>query len=142
MSEELKQFDISVDDIKLSEELFDNVREAIDKMRLATFKDNFEVVLNNNLIECKEIKTQFRTILGCRISYDNLYKNVSFIVREDIEPSYEELQQQLKDKDEKISKVKNYCKEALKELLVGFKIIPTGNVLINIEKILESNKED
>lgn len=52
------------------------------------------------------------------------------------------LQQQLKDKDEKISKVKDYCKEALKELLVGFKIIPTGNVLINIEKILESNKED
>ena len=107
MNEELKQFDISIDEIKLSEELFDNLREAIDKMRLATFKDNFEVVLNNNLIECKEIKTQFKTILGCRISYKDLDKNLSFIVREDIEPSYEELQQQLKDIEEYLESIKD-----------------------------------
>lgn len=134
MNEELKQFDISVDEIKLSEELFDNLHEAIDKMRLATFKDNFEVVLNNNLIECKEIKTQFRTILGCRISYDNLDKDVSFIVREDLKPSYEELEKQLKDKDEKISKIKDYCLIEREDI--------NGSKCDDILEILESNKED
>ena len=134
MSEELKQFDISVDDIKISENLFDNFREAINKMRLATIKDNFEVVLNNNLIECKEIKTQFRTILGCRISYDDLDRNISFIVREDTKPSYEELKQQLKDKDEKISKVIEYCPNEREDI--------NGSKCDDILEILESNKEE
>jgi hypothetical protein len=56
-----------------------------------TLKDRFEVILNNNLIESKQKLTGFKTILGCRISYDNLDKNISFIVREDTEPTYEEL---------------------------------------------------
>ena len=134
MSEELKQFNINIDEVKPSEDLFDNIREAIDKMRLATFKNNFEVVLNNNLIECKEIKTQFRTILGCRISYDNLDKNISFIVREDTKPSYEELEQQLKDKDEKISKVIEYCLNEREDI--------NGSKCDDILEILESNKEE
>lgn len=95
MNEELKQFGINIEDIKISESLFDNIHEAIDKMRLHTLSDRFEIVLNNNLIESKEKLTNFRTILGCRISYDNLDKNISFIVKEDNKPSYEELEKRI-----------------------------------------------
>ena len=95
MKEELKQFDINIDDIEESKELFDNIHEAIHKMNLYTMKDRFEIVLNNNLIECKEKITNYRTIFGCRISYDNLPKDVSFIVREDVKPSYETLEDRI-----------------------------------------------
>lgn len=95
MSEELKEFNINLEDIKEGNNLFDNLHEAIEKMRLHTLSDRFEVVLNNNLIESKEKLTNFRTILGCRISYDNLDKNISFIVREDNKPSYEELENKI-----------------------------------------------
>ena len=91
MKEELKQFDIDIDSIKESNDLIGNIYEAIRKMQDYTLKDRFEVILNNNLIESKQKLTGFKTILGCRISYDNLDKNISFIVREDTEPSYEEL---------------------------------------------------
>lgn len=95
IKEELKQFKINIDDIKLNGELFDNIQKAVDELRLLTLKDKFEVVLNNNLIECKEKLTNFRTILGCRISYENLDRNISFLVREDNKPSYEELEERI-----------------------------------------------
>ena len=94
MSEELKQFNIDIEDIKEDNNLFNNIQEAIDKLRIYTLVDRFEVVLNNNLIETKEKLTNYRTILGCRISYDNLSKDISFIVREDTKPTYEELEQE------------------------------------------------
>lgn len=95
MKEELKQFGIDINTIKESNDLVNNISEAIHQMSLATMKDRFEVILNNNLIEFKEKSTNYRTIFGCRISYDNLPKDVSFIVREDKEPSYEHLKQEL-----------------------------------------------
>ena len=106
MNRELKEFNINLEDIKESNNLFDDLHEAIEKMRLHTLSDRFEVVLNNNLIESKEKLTNFRTILGCRISYDNLDKNISFIVREDNKPSYEELEQE-------IDRLNNIINEAL-----------------------------
>lgn len=109
MSEEIKEFNINLEDIKESNNLFDNLHEAIEKMRLHTLNDRFEVVLNNNLIESKEKLTNFRTILGCRISYDNLDKNISFIVREDNKPSYEEL-------ENKIDRLNNIIEELEKWL--------------------------
>lgn len=92
MKEELKQFNIDINDIQESNNLIDNIHEAIHQMSLYTMKDRFEVILNNNLIEFKEKATNYRTIFGCRISYDNLPKDVSFIIREDTQPSYEQLQ--------------------------------------------------
>ena len=92
MKDELKEFNIKLEDIEENDYLFNNINEAVEKMRVATLKDRFEVVLNNNLIETKDKYTGFRTILGCRISYDDLDKNVSFIVREDTKPTYEELE--------------------------------------------------
>ena len=95
MKEELKQFNIDIEDIKENNDLLNNINYAIQQMHLKTIKDRFEVVLNNNLIEFKEKATNYRTIFGCRISYDNLPKDVSFIVREDSKPRYEELEDRL-----------------------------------------------
>lgn len=92
MKEELQEFNINLEDIEENIYLFNNINEAIEKMKKATLKDRFEVVLNNNLIETKDKYTGFRTILGCRITYDNLDKNISFVVREDNKPTYEELE--------------------------------------------------
>lgn len=106
MSDELEEFDINLEDIEENVYLFNNINEAVEKMRVATLKDRFEVVLNNNLIETKDKYTGFRTILGCRISYDNLDKNVSFIIREDTKPTYEELENQLQQKENIIKEVR------------------------------------
>lgn len=108
MSEELKEFNINLEDIEENVYLFNNINEAVEKMRVATAKDRFEVVLNNNLIETKDKYTGFRTILGCRVSYYNLDKNVSFIVREDTKPTYEELEVELQQKENIIKEVREY----------------------------------
>lgn len=127
MNEELKQFNINLEDIEENNNLFENLNEAIEKMKLYTLKDRFEVVLNNNLIETKEKLTNFKTILGCRISYDYLDKNISFIVREDNKPTYEELEQ-------KIDK----ANILLKELNIKLKdILKTG---IDIKEISDIQK--
>ena len=115
MSEELDEFNINIDDLKVSINLFDNIEEAIQKMKMETLKDRFEVVLNNNLIEFKEKFTNFRTILGCRVSYDNLNKDISFIVREDTKPSYEQLENQLQQKENIIKEVREYVKKNTEE---------------------------
>lgn len=117
MKEELKQFNIDLDTISENNNLFENINEAIEKMKLVTLKDKFEIVLNNNLIECKEKLTKYRTILGCRISYDNLDKNISFIVREDNKPSYEQLEKQL-------DSIKFYIEQSdIKNMLWGKEIL-------------------
>lgn len=115
MKEELKQFDINIDDIQENNNLFDNISEAIYKMSLVTMKDRFEIILNNNLIETKEKATNYRTIFGCRISYENLDKNISFIVREDTEPSYKELQHQLDQYKNNWEELKNYTNNVIKK---------------------------
>lgn len=115
MDEELKVFNIDINDIKQNDELFDNIRKAVDKLRLETLKDRFEVVLNNNLIESKEKITNFRTIIGCRISYADLDRNISFIVREYVEPSYEKLQQENKQLKEQLDKAICFINEYIRE---------------------------
>ena len=52
-----------------------------------------------------------RTILGCRLSYADLSKDISFIVRQDNEPTYEQLQQE----NERLKDNWNYIKKMLKE---------------------------
>lgn len=102
---EMRAFDINVDDIKPDEHIFGAIEEAIIKMRNECLIDRLEVVLNNNLIDIKDKITDNRTILGCRLSYADLSKDVSFIVRQDNEPTYEQLQQQNKKHKEAIDKV-------------------------------------
>lgn len=100
---EMRAFDINVDDIKPDEHIFGAIEEAIIKMRNECLIDRLEVVLNNNLIDIKDKITVNRTILGCRLSYADLSKDVSFIVRQDNEPTYEQLQQQNKKQKEVIN---------------------------------------
>ena len=104
---EMRAFDINVDDIKPDEHIFGAIEEAIIKMRNECLIDRLEVVLNNNLIDIKDKITDNRTILGCRLSYADLSKDVSFIVRQDNEPTYEQLQQQCKKQKEVIDKATN-----------------------------------
>lgn len=111
MKKELEQFNINIDDIKQNNDLYDNIHEAINRMNLYTLSNRYEIILNNNLIETKEIKTGMRTIFGCRISYDNLPKDISFIIREDKEPSYEELQKRINKAIEYINDYENYYME-------------------------------
>ena len=101
---EMRAFDINVDDIKPDEHIFGAIEEAIIKMRNECLIDRLEVVLNNNLIDIKDKITDNRTICGCRLSYAELSKDVSFIVRQDNEPTYEQLQQQCKKQKEVINK--------------------------------------
>lgn len=105
--EEMKGFNISVDDIKPSDDLFGAIEKAIIKMQHEYYVDRLEVVLNNNLIETKDKTTNFRTILGCRVSYDDLADSISFIVRQDTKPSYEELEERI-NKATKIVKENEY----------------------------------
>lgn len=105
---EMRAFDINVDDIKPDEHIFGAIEEAMIKMRNECLIDRLEVVLNNNLIDIKDKITVNRTILGCRLSYADLSKDVSFIVRQDNEPTYEQLQQQNKKQKEVIDKLNNY----------------------------------
>ena len=93
--EEMKGFNISIDDIEPSDDIFGAIEKTIIKMRNDYLIDRLEVILNGNLIECKDKITNFRTILGCRVSYDNLPKDVSFIVRKDEKPTYEKLEKEI-----------------------------------------------
>lgn len=99
---EMRAFDINVDDIKPDEHIFGAIEEAIIKMRNECLIDRLEVVLNNNLIDIKDKITDNRIILGCRLSYADLSKDVSFIVRQDNEPTYEQLQKENKQLKEQL----------------------------------------
>lgn len=100
---EMRAFDINVDDIKPDEHIFGAIEEAIIKMRNECLIDRLEVVLNNNLIDIKDKITDNRTILGCRLSYADLSKDVSFIVKQDDNPTYEQLEQENKKQREIIN---------------------------------------
>lgn len=89
-----EHYNINLDNVLESDRLMSNIQEAVDKLREYEYNDRFEVILNNNLIECKDKYTQFRTIIGCKISYADLDKEISFIVRKDIKPSYEKLEKE------------------------------------------------
>ena len=147
---EMRAFDINVDDIKPDEHIFGAIEEAIIKMRNECLIDRLEVVLNNNLIDIKDKITVNRTILGCRISYADLSKDVSFIVRQDNEPTYEQLQKenkQLKDnwnelKENLINDI-NYWQEQEKEWAkLGFiKFGGEANSKIIFKKVLDKMQE-
>lgn len=107
MSEELEQFNIHMEDIEQVDNLIENISLVVNELKKYTLTNRFEVILNNNLIETKDKLTNYRTILGCRITYDNLDRNVSFIVREDNKPSYEELENKLYKIKEIIKKVQD-----------------------------------
>jgi hypothetical protein len=115
LKSDLKTFNIDIDDIEFNPHFFETLQEAIDKMREETLSKNLEVVLNNNLIKARYKPTNYRTILDCRVSYADLEKSVSFIVRPDEKPSYECLEQQCKRQKEVIDKVYELIKQHIRK---------------------------
>lgn len=111
LKSDLKMFNIDIDDIELNPHFSEMLQEAINKMRKETLTKNLEVVLNNNLIEARDKITNYRTIIGCRVSYGDLEKSISFIVRPDEKPSYEYLEQQCKKQKEVIDKIEKYIEK-------------------------------
>lgn len=93
--DDMKAFNISIDDIEPSKDIFGAIDRAVMKMRHDYLLNRLEVILNDNLIESKDKLTNYRTILGCRVSYDDLPKEVSFIAREDTKPTYDELEKRI-----------------------------------------------
>ena len=106
LKKELKGFNINIDDIEPNDNILGALEEAIVRMRNEYLTNRLEVVLNDNLIEVKDKITNYRTLFGARISYDNLPKDISFIVRKDNEPSYEQLEYQVKKQKEEIDDYK------------------------------------
>lgn len=109
LKKELKGFNINIDDIEPNDNILGSLEEAIVRMRNEYLINRLEVVLNDNLIEVKDKITNCRTLFGARISYDNLPKDISFVIREDNKPTYEQLEQQCKKQQEAIDKVKKHC---------------------------------
>jgi hypothetical protein len=108
LKKELKGFNINIDDIEPNDNILGALEEAIVRMRNEYLINRLEVVLNDNLIEVKDKITNCRTLLGARISYDNLPKDISFVIREDNKPTYEQLEQQCKKQKEVIDKLKEF----------------------------------
>lgn len=79
LKSDLKTFNIDIDDIEFAPHFSEALQEAIAKMREETLLKNLEVVLNNNLIEARYKPTNYRTILGCRVSYADLEESVSLL---------------------------------------------------------------
>lgn len=111
LKSDLKTFNIDIDDIEFNPHFFETLQEAIDKMREETLSKNLEVVLNNNLIKAIYKPTNYRTILGCRVSFADLEETISFIVKPDEKPSYEYLEQQCKKQKEVINNINQYIKD-------------------------------
>lgn len=140
---EMRAFDINVDDIKPDEHIFGAIEEAIIKMRNECLIDRLEVVLNNNLIDIKDKITDNRTILGCRFSYADLSKDISFIVRQDNEPTYEQLQEENKKQKEVIDKAMEYINKNLivVSILDGVETFGLNSYTFDYKELLDILKE-
>lgn len=143
LKSDLKMFNIDIDDIEFVPNFSEVLQEAIAKMREETLLKNLEVVLNNNLIEARYKPTNYRTILGCRVSYADLEKSVSFIVRPDEKPSYEYLEQQCKRQKEVIDKAIEYIEKEYysKNTFDIDNIGMTTNKLLQVRNILKEVSE-
>ena len=106
--EEFKKYVDKMNESISNKNILDTLEETIIKMKNEYLIDRLEVVLNNNLIEVKDKITNYRTILGCKISYNDLPKEISFIVRQDNDPTYEQLQQENKQLKDNWNKLKEW----------------------------------
>ena len=81
LKDEAMLFNIDIEQIKSSNKLFENIDEAICKMREKYYKENLEVILNKNLISVKDKLTGIKTIFGCKVTFRDLDENISFVFR-------------------------------------------------------------
>lgn len=103
---DLEKLGIDIHSIEPNDDFMGELNKAIQTLREETLKNTFEVILNKNLIKVRETETNYRTILGCRISYKCLDKNISFIVKSDNKPTYEQLEDKINKYKEVINKLR------------------------------------
>lgn len=85
----------AINGMSMLDNYMEQIYKSIEEMRNKYFAENLEVVINKNLIDVFDIKQRKHTIFGCKVSFDNLPKDISFIVREDYKPSYEVLENRI-----------------------------------------------
>ena len=94
-----RDFNIDLNTIEETKDYMPSIKQAIEIMQREYNKKNVEVVINKNLIVFNDKFKNIQGIFGVKVSFDNLDKDVSFIVRENIpKPNYEELYFELKNK--------------------------------------------
>lgn len=81
LKDEAILFNIDTEQIEQNNKLFENIDEAISEMREQYYKENLEVILNKNLISVKNKLTGIKTIFGCKVTFEDLENDISFIVR-------------------------------------------------------------
>lgn len=102
MRDELKRFNINLDDIEENCNIYEQIEDAIEKMHEYGYKD-LEVLLNKNLLVVKRVDSGEMTIFGLKVSLENLNKDISFVViprrkeKTDYKQMYFELKETLKE---------------------------------------------
>lgn len=138
LKKELKGFNINIDDIEPNDNILGALEEAIVRMRNEYLINRLEVVLNDNLIEVKDKITNCRTLFGARISYDNLPKDISFVIREDNKPTYEQLEQQCRKQKEVIDKAIEYINaDYINGRIDGLSWLEVRNLLDILKEVSE-----
>lgn len=116
LKDELVKFDIDLDEVKEANDFTDRLQEAIDKMQEHGYYENLEVILNENLIQIKEKYHDVKTIFGCKISYEQLEENISFIVKPCFEKSANKMFKELGYEEKNFDTgIINFIKEYGKE---------------------------
>lgn len=131
---DLEKLGIDIHSIEPNDDFMGELNKAIKTLQEETLKNRFEVILNKNLIKVRKIETNYRTILGCRISCKCLDKNIAFIVKPDNKPTYGQLEDKINKYKEVMDKVLNIIDEC--KLLMPHEF-DWGEQIEQIEKLLK-----
>lgn len=82
----------AINKIDETKDYIGTIQKAIFEMRKKNIYKSLEIVINDNLISVFNNASNVHTILGCRVSFDNLPNDISFVIREDNKLSYYEME--------------------------------------------------
>lgn len=111
IKEELKEFNINIDDIEPNEITHGAMQELIEKIILEENVKRFEIVLNKNILNIKDRLTGIHSYMGLKLLLEPLEKDISFIIRLTDKLTYDELQQENKQLKDNWNKLKEYIKQ-------------------------------
>lgn len=117
IKEELKGFNINIDDIEPNDITYGAMHELIEKTIIEENVKRFEVILNKNILNIKDRITGIHSYMGLKLSLESLEKDISFIIRPTNELTYDELQQENK---QLIDNWNNLKEDLIEVNLIGF----------------------
>lgn len=123
MNEKLRTFKIEVDDIENVDFEHGMIQEIAKAYADAMDLKRYELVLNKNIITIKDKITGINSYMGMKVSLEPLEKDISFIVRPNNQPTYEDLQQEnarLKEERKQIKEYVEKCNFDNAEILFDF----------------------